>query len=200
MPKINAPTIDEHKEKTRTALLEAGAAAFVKFGLAGTSIGALADAAGIARTTVYEYFPNKEAVLADLIYDRVPPITERALTDLPEDTIDRITEIMRRSLWVVDEYPVETALLFKASRELPKPERDAVWSVVRPIRDETTVLCRDLVESGRLQGVDPESLGTTIGDLIIGGIDEISERGAGYAQDIITTRISFLRRGLGVSD
>lgn len=200
MPKINAPTIDEHKEKTRTALLEAGAAAFVKFGLAGTAIGALADAAGIARTTVYEYFPNKDAVLAELIYDRVPPITERVLADLPEDPIDRITEIMQRSLLVVEDNPVETALLFKVSRELPKPERDAVWSVVRPIRDETTVLCRELVESGRLVDVDPVSLGTTIGDLIIGGIDEISERGTSEAKAIIAARTGFLRRGLGASD
>jgi len=200
MPKINAPTIDEHKEKTRSALLEAGAAAFVNFGLAGTSIGALADQAGIARTTVYEYFPNKEAVLAEVIYERVPPITERALDDLPEDTIDRITEIMRRSLSVVQEYPVETALLFRVSRELSKPERDAVWSVVRPIRDETTTLCRALTESGRLRGVDSLSLGTTIADLIIGGIDEISERGVSEAEAIIEARTGFLRRGLGVDE
>ena len=107
MPKINAATIDEHKEQTRTALLEAGAASFVSLGLAGTSFGALADRAGIARTTVYEYFPNKEAVLADLIYERLPPVIERILDGLPQDdAVTTLIEIMRRALLGFYEFPI----------------------------------------------------------------------------------------------
>ncbi|MGA9595108.1 MAG: TetR/AcrR family transcriptional regulator [Acidimicrobiia bacterium] len=197
MPKINAATIDEHKEKTRTALLEAGAASFVELGLAGTSIGVLADEAGIARTTVYEYFPNKEAVLADLIYGRLPRIAERVVADLPENPIDRLVEMVRRSLLFVDEYPVETVLLFKVSRELPKPERDAVWSVLHPIREEIMLLCAEVVAGGRLHGVDPISLGIMIGDLVVGGIDELAERGRENAAAVIAARTGFLRSGLG---
>lgn len=201
MPKINAPTIDEHKIRTRAALLEAGAKCFVEYGLAGTSISSLADLAGIARTTVYEYYPNKESVLAALIDDRVPPVAERVLENLPgEDPVDRLSEIMRRSLVFVYEYPIETGLLFKASRELPKPERDAAWSVVHPIRDEIMRLCAGVVASGRLEDVDPVSLGLTMGDLVIGGIDELSERDPKVAKAIIASRIGFLRRGLGVVD
>jgi AcrR family transcriptional regulator len=201
MPKINAATIDEHKEQTRTALLEAGAASFVSLGLAGTSFGALADRAGIARTTVYEYFPNKEAVLADLIYERLPPVIERILDGLPQDdAVTTLIEIMRRSLLGFYEYPIETALLFKVSRELTKPERDAVWSVLQPIRNEILTLCEDLVDSGRVADADPESLGVTIGDHVIGGIDELSERGKQNAEVVIASRTGFLRRGLGVCD
>lgn len=200
MPRINAATIGEHKELTRSALLEAGADSFVKLGLGGTSIGSLADEAGIARTTVYEYFPNKEAVLAALIYDRLPPVTEAVLAGLPDgNVIARIAEIMRRSLVFVHQYPVETALLFKVSRELSKPERDAVWTTVRPIRDEVVELCRELVASDQLAGVDPISLGGTVGDLIIGGIDEISGRGPEHADAVIAARVGFLRRGLGAA-
>jgi AcrR family transcriptional regulator len=201
MPKINAATIDEHKEMTRQGLLDAGAALFVSLGLAGTSIGMLADETGIARTTVYEYFPNKEAVLAELIYERLPFAVARTLEDLPEgDLVDRLTEILRRSLMSFFEFPVETALLFKASRELPKPERDAVWSVVSPIRDEIMALTSSLVEQGALKGADPTSLGATIGDHVIGGIDELSERGEHEADAIIAARTGFLRRGLGAVD
>jgi AcrR family transcriptional regulator len=201
MPKINAATIDEHKEQTRNALLEAGASSFILLGLAGTSIGTLADEAGIARTTVYEYFANKEAVLAELIYERLPPLVEQILDALPgADVIDRLAEIMRRALGCFYEYPVETALLFKASRELPKPERDAVWSVLQPIRDEIMVLCQELVVSGRFDDIDPISLGRTIGDHVVGGIDELSERGKDEADAIITARTAFLRRGLGAVD
>jgi AcrR family transcriptional regulator len=197
MPKINAPTIDEHKELTRVALLEAGADGFVRYGLAGTSIGTLADTAGIARTTVYEYFPNKESVLAALIDERLPPIVERVLADLPEaGPIDRLAEILRRSFEFVGQFPVETTLLFRVSRELPKPERDQAWSLFDSIRVELIRLCRQGIESGEFPDLDPTSLGTIVGDHLVGGIDELSVRGTGAADAVIASRIRFLRQGL----
>jgi AcrR family transcriptional regulator len=200
MPKINAPTIDEHKLQTRTALLDAGAHCFAEYGLAGTSIGALADLAGIARTTVYEYYPNKEAVLAALIYERMPPVIDVVLEALPDaDPVERVSEIMRRSLVVVQKYPVETRLLFVVSRELPKPDRDAVWSVIHPIRDEIMLQCNHLVAMGQLEEADAVSLGPTVGDVVIGGSDELTVRGSQDSESILAARIGFVRRGLGAT-
>jgi AcrR family transcriptional regulator len=201
MPKINAATIDEHKELTRSALLDAGARSFVKLGLAGTSIGTLADEAGIARTTVYEYFSNKEAVLAELIEQRLPPIVDRILDDLPgEGPADRLAEILQRAFTMVSSYPVETTLLFRVSRELPKPERDEAWSVFDRIRSEVLRLCREGIEAGTFPETDPLSLGTIVGDHLVGGIDEISARGEQAAVVVGDSRISFLRYGLRSSD
>lgn len=198
MPKINAPTIDEHKVLTRSALLEAGADAFVQYGLAGTSIGTMADMAGIARTTVYEYFPNKESVLAALITDRLPPIVDRLVADLPEGCpTDRLAEILGRAFRFVGDYPVETILLFRVSRELPKPDRDAAWSVFNRVRAEIVGVCKEGIESGVFPEMDPISLGTIVGDHLVGGIDELSVRGAIHADAVINARISFLRKGLG---
>ncbi len=201
MPKINAATIDEHKEQTRSALLDAAARSFVANGLAGTSIGRLADDAGIARTTVYEYFANKESVLADLIDARLPPIVERVLTDLPEDTPGgRLAEILQRSFTMVAAYPIEATLLFRVSRELPKPERDAAWSVFDPIRYEMVRLCREGIEQGDFPAMDPRSLGTIVADHLVGGIDEISVRGEDETEIVSASRIAFLRHGLRSND
>lgn len=198
MPKINAATIDEHKEQTRAALLEAGADAFVQFGLAGTSIGTLADNAGIARTTVYEYFANKEAVLMVLIDERLPPIIAKLITDLPDpDPADGLSEILRRGFEVVAEYPAEATLMFRVSRELPKLERDDAWLVFAEVRSEIVRLCREGIESGQFPNVDPTSLGTIVADHLIGGIDELSARDSDEATAIVESRVSFLRHGLG---
>ena len=197
MPKINAPTIDEHKVLTRNALLEGGFEAFVRFGLVGTSIGTLADIAGIARTTVYEYFPNKESVLAALIEQRLPPIVAQVVRDLPEDSpTDRISEILRRAFRFVADYPMEATLLFRVSRELPKPERDAAWSVFDVVRDEVARTCRKGINSGEFPQLDPVSLGTIVADHLVGGIDELSVRGRGEAETVAASRIAFLRQGL----
>ncbi len=201
MPKINAPTIDEHKTLTRHALLEAGVEAFVAYGLAGTSIGILADTAGIARTTVYEYFPNKESVLAALINDRLPPIVDQVLADLPAASAhDRIAEILERSLRFVLDYPDEATLLFRVSRELPKPERDAAWSVFDRVRQEVERLCREGVASGEFPAVDPVSLGRIIADHVVGGIDELSSRGPERAETVLRSRVAFLKTGLSATD
>ncbi len=199
MPKIRAATIDEHKLQTRAALLEAAARSFDRSGLAGTSIGTLADDAGIARTTVYEYFPNKEAVLADLIDERLPPIVDQILEDLPEaPPVNRLAEILRRSFSMVMRYPLEATLLFRVSRELPKPQRDAAWSVFDRIRHEVVRLCQEGIGAGDFPTMDPRSLGTIVGDHLVGGIDEISVRGEAEAGIVAESRIRFLRSGLGI--
>lgn len=201
MPKINAATIDEHKELTRTALLAAGADAFVAYGLAGTSIGIIAENAGIARTTVYEYFPNKESVLDALIEERLPPVIDRLLTDLPDSCpVDRLAEMLRRSFAFVADNPVEATLLFRVSRELAKPERDAAWSVFDRVRREMVRLCREGIQSGEFPDIDPESLGAIVGDHLVGGIDDISARGPESAEIVAKSRISFLRHGLRSSE
>jgi AcrR family transcriptional regulator len=197
MPKINAPTIDEHKVLTRNALLEAGVHAFARYGLAGTSIGTMADMAGIARTTVYEYFPNKESVLAALIEDRLPPIIDRLVDELPPGSpADRLVVILQRAFRFVGDYPVEATLLFRVSRELPKPERDAAWSVFDRVRAEIVRICREGIKSGEFPDVDPISLGTIVGDHLVGGIDELSVRGDRDAGAVVKARIAFLRHGL----
>ncbi|MCP3994675.1 MAG: TetR/AcrR family transcriptional regulator [bacterium] len=199
MPKINAATIDEHKEQTRKALLDAAADSFVANGLGATSIGTLADEAGIARTTVYEYFPNKEAVLAALIDERLPPVVDQIVDGLPDTSpANRLSEILRRSFTMVRNYPVEATLLFRVSRELPKRQRDNAWSVFDRIRLEMVRLCREGIESGEFPGMDPRALGTIVADHLVGGIDEISARGDEEAGIVAESRIAFLRSGLGV--
>jgi len=198
MPKINAPTIDEHKARTRSALLRAAADLFAERGLAGTSIGALSDAADIGRTTVYEYFPNKEAVLTELINDRLPPIIDQIVEGLPEvSPAERLAEILRRSFTMVADNPVEAALMFRVSRELPKRERDAAWSVFDRVRHEMVRLCEEGTAAGDFTGMDPRSLGTIVADHLVGGIDEISVRGEDSAEIVAASRIAFLHDGLG---
>lgn len=197
MPKINAPTIDEHKTLTRNAILEAGADSFARHGLSGTSIGMLADVAGIARTTVYEYFPNKESVLVALIDERLPQIVDQVVDGLPAgDPLARVEAMLERSLRLVDVHPVETTLLFRVSRELPKPDRDAAWSVFDRVRDEVIALCHEGVASGQFPDFDPVSLGRIITDQLVGGIDELSVRCSAASDAVLESRLTFLRNGL----
>jgi AcrR family transcriptional regulator len=71
------------KDLNRTRLLEAAAAEFAREGLAAANINRISVTAGLAKGTVYNYFPSKEALFLAVVQeacermarrsDRVPP-------------------------------------------------------------------------------------------------------------------------------
>ena len=108
---------------------------------------------------------------------------------------EELEEILRRSFAMVSLHPVEATLLFRVSRELPKPQRDAAWSVLDRVRLEMVRLCREGVDSGDFADTNPLSLGAIVADHLVGGIDEIS-RGETSAELVAESRLAFLRNGL----
>ena len=61
---------EEQKQVTRRRILDAAKEIFQRDGFSAMSIEAIAAAAGVSRPTFYQYFPNKTAVLAQLVADR----------------------------------------------------------------------------------------------------------------------------------
>ena len=59
----------EAKAETRQRILEAARKLFAASGYESSTTREIADAAGIANGTLFNYFPNKEAILAALVAD-----------------------------------------------------------------------------------------------------------------------------------
>jgi AcrR family transcriptional regulator len=100
VPKITAPTVAEHRQRQRTALLDAAEAVIVESGVAGLTFAAVAQRAGLARSSVYEYFPSPAALLAELVVDRMRGwgvATGERLATI-NDPADRVAEYVRLSL------------------------------------------------------------------------------------------------------
>ncbi|MBT8485835.1 MAG: TetR/AcrR family transcriptional regulator [Phycisphaerales bacterium] len=57
----------EAKQRTRERLLEAGRSLFSARGVDGTTARELAAAAGVAAGTIFNYFPSKEALAAEIV-------------------------------------------------------------------------------------------------------------------------------------
>jgi AcrR family transcriptional regulator len=72
MPKIKAATVPEHRKAQRTALLEAAREVILSSGLASLKFGDVADRAGLARSSVYEYFKTKGDLVVALVEEEVP--------------------------------------------------------------------------------------------------------------------------------
>lgn len=71
MPRINTQTLAEHRQWRRNQLIEAAASIALESGVAGITVAAVAARAGVARTSVYEYFESNSELVADLIMDEL---------------------------------------------------------------------------------------------------------------------------------
>jgi AcrR family transcriptional regulator len=69
MPRIKADTIAEHRENQRARLLEAARHILITDGAVAVTPGAVAQAAGISRPAVYQYFENGTALIEHVVLD-----------------------------------------------------------------------------------------------------------------------------------
>lgn len=63
MPKISAPSVPEHREAQRAALLAAAEAILLQDGVGGVNARSVTERAGLARSSFYDYFPSKSELL-----------------------------------------------------------------------------------------------------------------------------------------
>lgn len=64
MPRIAAPTLAEHHEMRRAALVAASRDLLASGGVGAVTPAGVAARAGLARTSVYQYFPSTDALVA----------------------------------------------------------------------------------------------------------------------------------------
>ncbi len=74
MPRIRAENIRAHKELTRREILDAVHDLLAEVGSADINLAEVAQAVGIGRTTLYEYFKDKDDLIATLVEERLPEV------------------------------------------------------------------------------------------------------------------------------
>lgn len=104
MPRINEPTVAEHRAARERALLDAAHALLMETGEA-PSLPRVAERAGVSRTSMYHYFTSKQELLQAMVRDIFPRWTERiasAMAAAPTPA-DRILAYAVANLELVDE-------------------------------------------------------------------------------------------------
>lgn len=101
MPRIEAPTLAEHRDQRKSSLLEAGHDLLSAGGPRAVTMAAVASRAGLSRPAVYEYFTSTEDLLGAVLMERmvlwthdVTDALERA--ESPEDKVRTYVEVSLR--------------------------------------------------------------------------------------------------------
>ncbi len=171
MPRIQADTVEEHKVLVRRRLLDAAMELFSEMGYEATTFADLAAEAGVGRTTIYEYFSDKEDLLASLVEEELPLTIGAMLDRLPTESsgVDRLAALARAMVEFVATDPTLGMLLH---REVPRLTQGAKVRVERAHLDlihEFVSLIRAGVADGELRELPLDVMGRIVQDIIMSG-------------------------------
>jgi AcrR family transcriptional regulator len=157
MPRIRAATIAEHKRQTREEILDAAAARFRAQGFSDTALGDIAGFVGIGRTTLYEYFVDKEDVLVHLVERSLPEVVDEMVDSLPDGLThrERLSELIVRGLEFVSSDADLGSTLMRALPKLSPEAQARVRAAHGRLEDEVTRLCRLGINDGEFRAFDP---------------------------------------------
>lgn len=173
MPRIEAATIHEHVRQQAERVLEAASALFRRQGLHGTDMGDIAAAVGLARNSLYRYYPNKEHILIACVERDMGPFLQRieALeTAYPEPraridawidmSIDIATSPAHATLELISEIRESSPELRQQIMRLHKAPNAVLEAAVRAVvgrqrRDPAlvTAMIAGMVQSGAGQAI-----------------------------------------------
>jgi AcrR family transcriptional regulator len=148
-------------DEARRRLLEAAGRCIVRRGNAQIRMAELADEAGVSRSTVYRYFPNRDEVLLGLMLARVDTALGEVVGSLrhPDDPARSLPEMVLARVESVAGNPLNEALFAVKSTAVPaalalgsKPMEDLLLAHYGP-------LLRQWKEVGELYAdLDPRAI------------------------------------------
>jgi AcrR family transcriptional regulator len=170
MAKRGRPADEAGKAKRREEILACAGRVFAARGYPGTDMQAVADAAGVAKGTLYLYFPGKEELFLAAVDQGVLRMKEHihAVADQVADPIARIEAAIVAYMNYFKEHPeqVELWVIERAvfrDRQAPAyfRHREAGIEVWRN-------LLRDLINAGRLRDIPVQRIDDVFSDLLYG--------------------------------
>ncbi|MEX1005843.1 MAG: TetR/AcrR family transcriptional regulator [Acidimicrobiia bacterium] len=169
MPRIRAETIEAHKALTRSDIVDAAHEILAEMGSADISLAEVAHAAGIGRTTLYEYFRDKDDLIASLVEERLPVVVDEMIESVSAvDAVEeRILALASATVRFVISDPVLGVILH---RELPRLSADAQARIrvahADLAREMTATWVRGVKER-RFREMAPDAAGRFMNELIM---------------------------------
>lgn len=198
MPRIRAASIDEHKLLTRTALLDAARVLIEETGTAQINIGEVALAAGVGRTTFYDYFSDRDDLIASLVEEELPNVLAQLISSVPEDLPipERLSDLAARTVEFVATDRVFGVVLHREAGRLGQDAQDRIRESHIELSTEMADLYRQGVIAGQFGTFSPALAGGLIQDTIMSGARVLIE-GRDSLEAVIEGVKSYLLGGLG---
>ncbi|MBW3666335.1 MAG: TetR/AcrR family transcriptional regulator [Actinobacteria bacterium] len=199
MPRIRAATIDQHKAMTRRALLDAAYRIIDEAGTAEVPLGEIALVAGVGRTTFYDYFADRDDVIATMVEDRLPRVIDGLLDSMPEDapTAERLAELATRTVEFVITDPVFGVILHRELGRLGPEAQRRIGIAHRDLSAEMARLYAAGIEEAVFREMPLSLAGRLIQDTIMSAARALIEAKEPNTHEVLGSLRDFLLGGLG---
>ena len=156
MPK-GIPLTTEHLDRRRHEIFSASVHLFLVNGFQETSMREIAEAAGMGKSTIYDYFKTKDEILLSMIEDDVDDLNRqvRIITQQALPAVEKLQRVMQTYL---NYLLSKKAIFFKLNNEV---QRLALQSQQRiqlkrhELQDMLSSLIKDAIQEGTFRPVNP---------------------------------------------
>jgi AcrR family transcriptional regulator len=168
--KRGRPIDAEQKARRREEILACAARVFAARGFPGTDMQAVADAAGVAKGTVYLYFASKEELFLAAVDQGMKQL--KAFVDAAAEAVEDPLEMMGKAIFAYlrffKERPEQVELLILERAEFRDRKKSTYFEYREDGKSRWHELLGQLITSGRVRDVPISRIDDVLSDLVYG--------------------------------
>ncbi|MBN2385436.1 MAG: TetR family transcriptional regulator [Anaerolineales bacterium] len=156
MPK-GIPLTEEELARRRREIFEAAVHLFVDKGFAETSLREIAEAAGVGKSTLYDYFASKDEILLSFFADELQGIAERSADVARQEwpATEKLRQVMRGHMeYLMAKKSLYWKLTFEAQRLALENQR-RIQAMRHAYQDLLCTIIEEGIHSGEFRPVNP---------------------------------------------
>lgn len=201
MPRIRAASIEKHKALTRQALLDAAYQLIDEAETADVSLAEVALSAGIGRTTLYDYFSDRDDLIAALVEDELPVVIGEIIegVDVSLPIGDQLAELAVRTVEFVATDRVYGVILHREVGRMGLEAQERIRQSHSDLSSTMADLYQRGVEAGIFDALPPALAGRLIQDTIMSAARVLID-GSADRHTVTASLKSFLLKGLGYEE
>ena len=195
MPK-GIPLTEEEQAKRRREIFDAAVHLILEKGFAETSMREIAAAAGVGKSTLYDYFPTKDDVLVFLFEEELNRLNHQALDiaamDLP--AVERLRRIMHMHLEILVK---NKNLLLFLSMEVQRLSQDS-QKRIQVKRHAYQDMLRSVIEQGQAEGSIRPLDATMASKILLATMTPVvfTSRPVGTPEEMLSHSLDIVMNGL----
>ena len=195
MPK-GIPLTEEEQQRRRKEIFDASVHLFLEKGFTETSMREIAKAAGVGKSTLYDYYKSKDEIMVSYFEEEIKKITLRAEEIIQADSTiaEKLRKVMQMHLgYLVDSRHTFLKLSLEAQR-LSADSQDQIQLHRHAYQDMLRELIEEGIRRGEFRPVNPLFTARSIFSLL--SISVFTTRPTGTPEEMLEQALGILFEGI----
>ncbi|HSL42119.1 MAG TPA: TetR/AcrR family transcriptional regulator [Anaerolineales bacterium] len=198
MPK-GIPLTEEEQARRRKEIFNASVHLFLEKGFNETSMREIAEAAGIGKSTLYDYFHTKDDILLSFVEDELQKLTQR-VEEITERDIAALEKLRLMMFAYMDYLATNEDFFMKLSLEVQRLAQQSLERIQRrrhALQDKVRHMIEEGIREGSFRPVDSLLATRVIFNALTPAV--YSTRPSGSRQQMMEDAFTLLLKGIQAS-